>query len=198
VCLAIAGLKTESAPGPNGFTVIFFKRLWQYIKRSIWDMVQHFNKDCLDLTRLNYGVLTLVPKVKEANSIRQYMPICLLNVDFKIFSRLLTERITPIADNIISPSQTTFIRGRNILEGVVVLHEVIHELKRSGKKGVLFKIDFEKAYDKVRWDFVEETLVKNGFPPIWIKQAMSTVQGGRVCVNVNGGKDPIFHNLQGS
>jgi hypothetical protein len=56
----------------------------------------------------------------------------------------------------------------------------------------MFKIDFEKAYDKVRWDFVEESLVKKGFPPIWIKQAMSIVWRGRVCVNVNGGKDSIF------
>jgi hypothetical protein len=68
----------------------------------------------------------------------------LLNVDFKIFPKLLTDRITPLADKIISSSQTTFIKGRNILEGVVILHEVICELRRSGKQGVLLKIDFEK------------------------------------------------------
>jgi hypothetical protein len=101
-----------------------------------------------------------VPKVKDANTIKQYRPICLLNVDFKIFTKLLNDRITPIADKLISPTQTTFIKGRNILEGVVILHEVIHELKRSKKKGVLFKIDFEKAYDKVKWDFVQEVIEK--------------------------------------
>jgi hypothetical protein len=84
--------------------VLFFKKLWQYIKRGIIDMVQDFNRDYLDLRRLNYGVITLVSKVKEANSIKQYRLICLLNVDFKIFPRLLNERITPIGDNIISPS----------------------------------------------------------------------------------------------
>jgi hypothetical protein len=107
----IAGLKTESAPRPNGFTVTFFKKLWLFIKKGVLDVVQDFNKGCLDLTRLNYGVITLVPKVKEANTIKQYRPIYLLNVDFKIFPRLLTGMITPIADNIISPSQTAFIRG---------------------------------------------------------------------------------------
>jgi hypothetical protein len=81
-----------------------------------------------------------------------------LNVDFKIFSRLLNERITPIADNIIGPSQTAFIKGRNILEGVVVLHEVIHELRRSGIQGVLFKINFEKAYDKVRLKMISNII----------------------------------------
>jgi hypothetical protein len=56
--------------------------------------------------------------------------------------------MTPILDKIINESQTAFINGRNILEGVIILHEVIHEFKRIGRKGALFKIDFEKAYDK--------------------------------------------------
>jgi hypothetical protein len=51
---------------------------------------------------------------------------------------------------LLSETQTAFVKGRNILEGVVILYEVIHELKRTGGKGVLFKIDFEKAYDKVK------------------------------------------------
>jgi hypothetical protein len=54
-----------------------------------------------------------------------------------------------MADSIISNSQTAFIRGRNIMEIVIILHEVIHELKRTGRHGVLFKIDFDKSYDKV-------------------------------------------------
>jgi hypothetical protein len=155
ISLAVAGMKTESAPGPNGFTVTFFKKLWKFIKPEILNMVSDFNNNILDLRRLNYGVIILVPKNKEASTIKQYRPICLLNVDFKKNPKLLTDRITPIADKLISDSQTTFIKGRNILEGVVILHEVIHELRRPGKRGVLFKIEFEKAYAKVRWGFVK-------------------------------------------
>jgi hypothetical protein len=80
----------------------------------------------------------------------------------------MTDRITPIADKLISDSWTSFIRGKNILEGVIILHEVIHELKRSGRRGVLFKIAFEKDYNKVRWDFVQEVMVEKGFPNTWI------------------------------
>jgi hypothetical protein len=83
------------------------------------------------LKRLKYVVITLVPKVKEANSIKQYMPICLLNVDFKIFPKLLIDRLTPMVEKLISTNQTTFIKGRNILEGVVILHEIIHEFRRT-------------------------------------------------------------------
>jgi hypothetical protein len=59
-----------------------------------------------------------------------------------------------IAHKVIRSTQTTFIPGRNILEGVVISHETIHELHRKKMNGVLFKIDFEKAYDKVKWDFL--------------------------------------------
>jgi hypothetical protein len=60
-----------------------------------------------------------------------------------------------MAKEVIGPNQTGFVKERNILEGVLILHEVIHELKRSKMRGVVLKIDFEKAYDKVRWDFLE-------------------------------------------
>jgi hypothetical protein len=87
----------------------------------------------LDIQRLNYGVITLVPKLKEANNIKHFRPICLLNVDFKCFTKVLTNRLIPVAKKIISKNQTYFIKGRNILEGVVVLHEVLYELKNSKK-----------------------------------------------------------------
>jgi hypothetical protein len=62
---------------------------------------------------------------------------------------------------------------------------------------VLFKINFEKAYDKVRWDFVRELLERKGFPEGWIEQAMATVQGGHVCINKNGQRTQNFRTYQG-
>jgi hypothetical protein len=167
-----------------------------YVKNGMMRMVD-FNRNSLDLKRLNFGVITLVPKVLEASTIKKYRPICLLNVDFKVFLKLLNDRLTPIAGNIVSDSQTAFIKGRNILEGVITLHEVLHELKRTKEEGVLFKIDFEKAYDKVKLDFVREVVERKGFPPSWIEQTMSTIQGGKVCVNVNGERSQYFRTYQG-
>jgi mannosylglycoprotein endo-beta-mannosidase len=117
-----------------------------------------FHKGALDIKRLNFGVITLVPKVQDANNIKQYMPICLLNVDYKGFTKVLTERLTPVAKEVIGENQTSFIKERNILEGVVILHEVMHPLVRNKSQGMIFKIDFEKSYDRVRWDFLEEVL----------------------------------------
>lgn len=93
----------------------------------------------------------------------------------------------------ISPSQTAFMPGRHILEGVVVLHETIHELHRKKMDGVLYKIDFEKAYDKVKWPFLQQALRMKGFDPIWCNWISQYVQGGSVGVKVN---DDIGHFFQ--
>jgi hypothetical protein len=80
------------------------------------------------LFSLNFGIITLLPKQKEATHIKQFCPICLLNVSFKIFTKVMVNRLTGIDIKLINPSQTAFIPSRNIMEGMVMLHETIHEL----------------------------------------------------------------------
>jgi hypothetical protein len=146
-------------------------KLFLVKKKDFWG-------DQLDIKRLNFGVITLVPKLKEANTIKQYRPICLLNVDYKCFTKVLTNRLVPIAKRIVSKNQTGFIKGRNILEGVVVLHEVLHVLHRSKARGLILKIHFEKAYDRVRWAFLEEVMRGKGFPKKWISWVMKMLRKG--------------------
>jgi hypothetical protein len=86
-------------------------------------------------------------------------------VDYKWFTKTLTLRLTPQAKKLISVTQTSFILGRYILEGVVILHEVLHELRVSNLRGVILKLDFEKAYDKVQWGFMMDVLRRKNFPP---------------------------------
>ena len=74
-----------------------------------------------------------------------------------------------VAQKVIKPSQTAFMTGRNIMKRVVILHETIHEMHRKKLDGIILKLDFEKAYDKVNWDFLQQTLRMKGFAPIWCK-----------------------------
>jgi len=156
-----------------------------------------FGKNKLDIRRLNYGVITLVPKTKDANTIKHFRPICLLNVDYKWFTKVLTNRLVPVTKRIIGKNQTGFIKGKNILEGVVVLHEVLHELHKSKARSLVLKIDFEKVYDRVRWDFLEKVMADKGFPSKWIEWVMSNVKGGKVCINVNGERSGYFKTFRG-
>jgi hypothetical protein len=84
-------------------------------------------------------------------------------VSFKIFTKVMINRMTGIASKLISPSQTIFMSGRNIMEGVVMLHETIHEIHRKKMSGIILKLDFEKTYDKVNWEFLYQTLRIKGF-----------------------------------
>ena len=116
----------------------------------------------------------------------------MLNVSFKIFTKVATNRITTVAQKVISPTQTAFLPGRNIMEGVVILHETIHELHKTKQNGVIFKIDFEKAYDKVKWSFLQQTRKMKGFLKKWCSWIESFVSKGSVGVKVNDDIEKFF------
>jgi len=156
-----------------------------------------FHKEELNLYSLNFGIITLIPKIHEATKIQQYRPICVLNVSFKIFTKVGTIRLNKVAQTVVSPTQTAFMPGRNIMEGVVILHETIHELHTKKSDGVIFKIDFEKAYDKVKWPFLQQTLRMKGFSPKWCRWVEGMVTGGSVGIKVNDDIGPYFQTKRG-
>jgi hypothetical protein len=98
-----------------------------------------------------------------------------------------------IASNVIRPTQTAFMSGRHILEGVVILHETIHELHSKKMDGVLFKIDFEKAYENFKWSLLQQTMCMKGFAREWCLFIKYFVQDGSVAIKVN---DDIGHYFQ--
>jgi hypothetical protein len=84
----------------------------------------------------------------------------------------------------VAKEQSAFIKGRYILESVVIAHEVVHSLHKLKEAGVIIKLDYEKAYDRVNTDFLLEIL-RGGFGELWIKWINKIVIGGSVCVSVN-------------
>jgi hypothetical protein len=194
---AIFGMKHNKAPGPDGFPAEFYQVFWSLIKNDLMAMFSDFHHGDLPLFSLNFGIITLLPKGQEAKKIQQYRPICMLNVSFKIFTKVLANRLSSIANKVIKPSQTAFLPGRYILEGVVILHETIHELHRKRQKGLILKLDFEKAYDKVNWDFLQQVLRMKGFSAKWCQWIDKVVVGGSVCVKVNDEMGHYFQTKKG-
>jgi hypothetical protein len=102
-----------------------------------------------------------------------------------------------VADHVVRPSQTAFMQGRNILDGVVTLHETVHELHSKKLNGVILKLDLKKAYDKVKWFFLHQTLRMKGFSAEWRSLIDSFVSGGSVAIKVNDDVGKYFQTLKG-
>jgi hypothetical protein len=152
---AVFDMEHNKAPGPDGFSAEFYQFFWDVVKHDLMSLFNEFHAGRLPIHSLNFGIITLLPKVTEAIQIQQFRPIYLLNVSFKVFTKVLNNRILKVSDKLIGPSQTAFIPGRYIMEGVVVLHETIHELHKKKQHGVILKLDFEKAYNKLKWPFIQ-------------------------------------------
>ena len=149
------------------YTVEHNQAFWETIKDDLMALFQDFHEGILPLFSLNFGIITLLPKKTKTVQIQQYRPICLLNVSFKIFTKIAVNRLMSVADKIIRPTQSAFMPRRHILEGAVVLHETLHELQRKKLNGVILKLNFEKAYDKVKWNFLQQTLRMKDFSELW-------------------------------
>jgi hypothetical protein len=107
----IKNTKTATAPGLDGLPVAFFKNFWPLLKDLIFCILNGFALGTLDISRLNFGILSLIPKVLGAESIKQYRPIALINVIFKFVSKAVANRLSPVANKVITPTQTAFIKG---------------------------------------------------------------------------------------
>jgi hypothetical protein len=128
---AITQMEHNKSPGPDGFPAEFYQRFWDVIKKDLMAMFGHFQAGGLPLFKLNFGIITLLPKKENAIQIQQYRPICLLNVCFSFFTKVATMRLNSVAEHVVRPSQTAFMQGRHILDGVVTLHETVHEMHRK-------------------------------------------------------------------
>jgi hypothetical protein len=83
--------------GPDGFPVELYQACWDIIKNELMVLFMDFHLGYLPLYSLNFGTIILIPKCREAITIQQYKPICLLNISFKLFTKVATNRITKVA-----------------------------------------------------------------------------------------------------
>jgi hypothetical protein len=182
---AIFQIEHNKTPGPDGFPADFYQTFWDTIKGDLLDLFSCLHAGQLELFCLNFGEIILLPKVNKAERIQQYRPVCLLNVSFKIFTKVATLRLNTVADHVVRSSQTALMQERNILDGVVTLHETVHELHSKKLNRVILKLDFKKAYDKAKWSFLHQTLRMKGFSDEWCFWINSFVFGGSVAIKVN-------------
>jgi hypothetical protein len=176
--LALFQMEKNKAAGLDKIPIEFYQSCWDIVKDDIIMLFNDFHENKVNISRMNYGIITFLPKVANASRIQQFRPICLLNCLYKLITKTLTMRMERVAEKLIHSSQTAFMKGRNIMSGIMVLHEILHETKRKKQIGIILKLDFEKAYDKVKWNFLFECLAARGFSEKWCGWLKQVVTGG--------------------
>eukprot|EP00253_Pinus_taeda_P003782 PITA_03782 len=124
-------------------------------------------------------------------------PIALCNIIYKIVSKVIASRLKPLLPLIISPEQSGYVEGRQITNGIILTHEIIHSLKQSKKPGMLLKIDLSKAFDSISWDYMQKILKAFGFSPSWIRWVSSLVSSSFFSILINGIPSTTFSPSRG-
>ncbi|GAU43449.1 hypothetical protein TSUD_140860 [Trifolium subterraneum] len=171
---ALMSMKSYKAPGPDGFQPIFFKLFWNEIGDDIWNFLKSaFGNGRYD-TKVSETLIVLLPKV-------------------------IVSRLRPFLDGIISPLQNSFIPGRSTKDNAFVLQEVLHSMRKSKKKSgdMVFKLDLEKAYNRVNWSFLKDTLVMFKFPPPVISLIMFGITSTSNTFLLTGSKTKAFAPKRG-
>jgi hypothetical protein len=161
-------LPTGKASGPDGFQVDFFLVMWDTIGNDILEVCQSALNSGTLHRDLNIGTLCLLPKGGDKTSLRNWRPITLLGSVYKCIAKLLARRIQPWLMQLVRPNQTGFMKGRSIIDNVFLAIEAMEWATETNQPMVMLLLDFEKAYDRVEWGFLEGTLNKLGFNSTWI------------------------------
>ncbi|KAL0454592.1 UNVERIFIED_CONTAM: hypothetical protein Slati_0798400 [Sesamum latifolium] len=158
VTKALFQMASFKSPGPDGMPLIFFQKFWHIVHKDVTACVLSLLNSFIMPSELNATHIVLIPKCKHPESLTQFRPISLCNVVYKIASKTIANRLNLILDTIISPSQSAFVPGRLITDNILLAFELNHFLNSKTKGGqsyMALKLDVSKAYDKVKWAFLE-------------------------------------------
>lgn len=157
---------------------------------NFWDE-EKINGGC------NASFITLIPKNSNPTGLNEYRSISLIGVYYKVLSKALAEKMKLVMGKIIGDTQAAFIKGRYILDGVLIANEVTDYMGKAKKKGFIFKVDFEKAYDSMDWAFLLDMLEEMGFGHKWCRWIKACLESASVSVLVNGSPTKEFKMEKG-
>ena len=195
----IFAMSLYKAPGGDGLQAKFFQADWSIVGKSVCDFILAAFRDGKFDRRINETLLCIIPKVDHPEVINQFRPISLCNVVVKTISKIMVSRLRPHLTDLVSPTQSSFIPGRGCHDNIIVVQEAIHSFKKIKSKSGFFmmKVDLEKAYDRLNWDFLRWVLMDIGLPTNWISLIMFSVTNSDFSLLWNGKKLDPFTPAQG-
>ena len=194
---AMNQLPVGKAPGVDTIPAEFYQELWDNIDFDIFNFVSESISQASITDELNISKIALLPKSEDRLRIQNYRPISLLNTLYKVVAKVYANRMKPILHNWVLPSQTGFVPNRCILDNIFLAFESIEWALENQQALSMILLDFEKAYDRVNWTFLQQAMERMGFDPTWIKQVMSLNLNASAAIIVNGEQSVTF-KLQSS
>lgn len=189
---AVSDCNGNKSPGLDGYNFSFIKKFWHILKDDICRLVAVFHRFGKLFRGCSASFIALIPKIENPSKLEDYMPISLVGCIYKILAKLLAARLGKVINCLISENQSVFVKGRNILDGVVVINELCDFSKRRRQAGLVFKVDFEKAYDSVSWEFLDYMLARMGFNTLWRKWVNECLSSSSVSILFNGSQSEEF------
>ena len=193
-------LKPFKAPGLDGLHAGFYQHFWMKVKNSVCEEIKEVFKYGVVPSYLNETLLALLPKCQNPELLNNYRPINLCNSIYKVISKIIVARIRPHLSSLISLVQAAFVPGRRGTDNVCIAQELLHTLdnKKKGRVGYMaIKLDLEKAYDRLEWNFVHRVLEAFHFPPKLTKIIMSCITTTSISILVNGSALQPFEPSRG-
>ncbi|GKD39885.1 RNA-directed DNA polymerase, eukaryota [Tanacetum coccineum] len=187
----------DKSPGPDGFSFSFYRHFWPVIEKDVFEAVDYFFMYGEIPNGCNSNFIALIPKILDANMVKDFRPISLIGSLYKIIAKILANRLVGVLGDLVNEVQSAFVADRQILDGPFILDEVLQWCRRKKKHALIFKVDFEKAFDSVRWDFVDDVLNKFGFGERWRTWIQSCLRSSRGSILVNGSPTEEFQFFRG-
>ena len=194
---ALMEMNGDKAPGPDGFTVAFWQSCWDFAKVEILEMFKEFHEHSSFLKSLNNTFLVLIPKKSGVEDLEDFRPISLLGGLYKLLAKVIANRIKKVVGKVVSTTQNAFVTGRQILDASLIANEVIDLWQKRKEKGLICKLNIEKAYNSINWKFLLKVLQKMGFGSTWLGWMWSCLSSTKFSILVNGVSAGFFPSTKG-
>jgi hypothetical protein len=176
----------NKTPGNDGITIEFYQKFWPLLKKPLLNCINGgYAKGHLS-TSQRQAVITLLDKGKDRRILKNWRPISLLNVDYKIGTKAIAERLKQLLPKIIHSNQVGYVKGRQITDNIRTVSDIFFYTKQKNIPGIIINIDFQKAFDSVDWEFLSATLEKFNFGQSFIKWIKTFYNDISSCVINNG------------
>lgn len=188
---------SQKAPGPDGYNCKFIKEAWEIIKEDVYKMVEKFWATNLLPKGSNVAFVALIPKNDKPEGFNDFRPISMVGCSYKIVAKLLARRIQKVMNSLIGPHQSSFVAGRQILDGTLIAGEIIETCKRKRISATMLKLDFHKAFNSISWENLEWTLVQMGFRVKWREWIRACTMNAAASIIINGSPTKPFNLHRG-